>query len=110
MDSCGVVGEEGLVGSNNQNTCDSLGVRKRPVGQTHHRFRQGLVWQEVGAAPTVPPPPYHHHHRHHPLYQRHRQRYHENLHQCIAELPVNPAEPVNLATRSGGFEDELFAF
>lgn len=47
--------------SGDQKACDSLGVRKKPVGQTHPEFSQRLVWQEEGAAAapsttTVPPP------------------------------------------------------
>ncbi|KAL7385689.1 hypothetical protein ABVT39_026545 [Epinephelus coioides] len=75
--------------TDDQKACDSLGVRKRPVGQTHREFRQGLVWHEEGAAtstPTVPPPTHHQHHHHHHHHRRHRQSYHRNLHQHRSTL------------------------
>lgn len=61
----------GVAGRTSRNARDSLGVRKRAQGQRDDGFREGLVWQEEGAAGTgTPPPPHHQHHQHH----QHRRR------------------------------------
>lgn len=53
MRRCGL----GVAAQTSRKAGDSLGVRKRARGQNDAGFREGLVWQEEGAAGTITPPP-----------------------------------------------------